>query len=312
MIYTVTLNPAVDRELIVPMMAYDSVVRATRCRVDQGGKGFNVSRMLRALGTESIALGLAGGYTGEMLHTGLEELGIATDFVWVAGETRTNISIFTEIGDHYLKVNEPGPHISAAEQEALIEKVADYAKAGDWWVLAGSLPPGVPADVYGRLIALIQSAGAHVILDTSDEALREGCLARPFLVKPNDKEVQALTGLPVGSVAEIGTAAHALQALGSQHVVVSLGKEGALLVSKGQTWVATSPTIVEKNPIGAGDSMVGGLVWGMSQQMPLPEALRWGLACGAATASLSGTAVGSRELVESLLPHVGLTSLETV
>ncbi len=306
MIYTVTLNPAIDRELIVPTIEYDNVLRATACRVDYGGKGLNVSRMLRSLGAESTALGFAGGRSGELLRDGMERLGIATDFVWVAGETRTNVSIFSQAQDHYLKVNEPGPTISPSEQDTLQQKVRQHAKPGDWWVLAGSLPPGVPSQLYQQLIILIQTAGACVILDTSEEALRDGCQARPFLVKPNDTEIHKLTGLPVESIDEMVTAAKMLQQLGVAHVVVSLGKRGALLANEKQVCFAASPVIEEKNPIGAGDSMVGGLVWGLSQSLPLGEALRWGIACGAATASMSGTAVGSRELVESLFSQVTL------
>jgi 1-phosphofructokinase family hexose kinase len=304
MIYTVTLNPAVDRELTVPAIKFDSVLRATACRVDFGGKGFNVSRMLRALGAESVALGFAGGRSGELLRDGLEGLGIATDFVWVAGETRTNVSIVTEAHDHYVKVNEPGPTISPAEGIALVQQVRRLARAGDWWVLAGSLPPGVPASIYMQLIDDIQTAGARVILDTSGDALRDGCAARPFLAKPNDLEINKLTGLPVDSTSEIAAAAQAMQHSGVANVVVSLGKKGALLAGAENVWLAASPQIQEKNPIGAGDSMVGGLVWGLSQGLPLPEALRWGIACGAATASMSGTAVGSRELVKSLAAQV--------
>ena len=307
MIYTVTLNPAVDRELTVPTIEFDSVLRASAWRVDYGGKGFNVSRMLRALGSDSVALGFAGGRSGELLRDGLESLGIGTDFVWVAGETRTNVSIVTEAHDHYVKANEPGPTISPAEEIALVRKVRQLAKAGDWWVLAGSLPPGVPASIYMQLIGDIQAAGAWVILDSSGDALRDGCAARPFLAKPNDVEIHKLTGLPVGNMAEIAAAAQAMQRSGVDNVIVSLGKKGALLADAESVWLAASPLIEEKNPIGAGDSMVGGLVWGLSQGFPLPQVLRWGIACGAATASMSGTAVGDRELVESLAAQVNVS-----
>lgn len=307
MIYTVTLNPAVDRELTVPAIEFDSVLRATAWRVDYGGKGFNVSRMLRALGADSVALGFAGGRSGELLRDGLESLGIGTDFVWVAGETRTNVSIVSEAHDHYVKANEPGPTISPAEEIALVQKVRQLAQAGDWWVLAGSLPPGVSPPIYMQLIGDIQAAGARVILDTSGNALRDGCAARPFLAKPNDLEIHKLTGLPVDSTADIAAAAQAMQQQSVANVVVSLGKKGALLADAESVWLAASPQIQEKNPIGAGDSMVGGLVWGLSQDLPLPEALRWGIACGAATASMPGTAVGSRELVESLAAQVTIS-----
>ena len=307
MIYTVTLNPAVDKELVVPAIEMDTVLRSQEINVDYGGKGFNVSRMLHALGGSSVALGFAGGHNGELLRDGLESLGIDSDFVWVDGETRTNVSIVTAVPTHYIKVNEPGPVISLEARRALKEKVRTLVQTGDWWVLAGSLPPGVPPTIYADLIHDIQGTGAYVVLDTSGEALRWGYSAQPFLAKPNDVELQQLTGFPVDSPAEIARAAKAMQDSGIDNVVVSLGKDGAVLVDGQSLWQAASPIIEERNPIGAGDSMVGGLVYGLSEGLSVAEALRWGIACGAATASLSGTAVGSRQLVEELLPQVELT-----
>ncbi len=309
MIYTVTLNPAVDRELTVPAIEFDTVLRASDWRVDCGGKGFNVSRMLNSLGTTSIALAFAGGRSGELLDDGLKSLDIQTDFVWVEGETRTNVSIVSTGDNHYVKVNEPGPTISTAAQENLLARIRELAQPGDWWVLAGSLPPGVPASIYTEIIAIIQGAGAFAILDTSGEALRLGCNARPFLTKPNDIEASQLTGMPVQSIKEVVTAAQAIQNSGVANVVISLGKNGAILVEDQRAWVAASPSIVERNPIGAGDSMTGGIVWGISQGMPLVDAFRWGIASGAATASLPGTAVGSYALVESLADQIEIKPL---
>jgi len=310
MIYTMTLNPAVDRELTVPEIEFDSVLRAEQWRVDYGGKGFNVSRLLNSLGTPSVALGFAGGRSGELLRDGLHSLGIDTDFNWVQGETRTNVSIVSNAQGRYVKANEPGPTISAAEIADLLEKVRSLATSGDWWVLAGSLPPGVPATIYADIIEVVQSCQARVILDTSGEALIHGCHAGPYLVKPNAYEAHKLTGLPVDSLTEIAAAAQAVQKLGTTVVVISMGKDGAMLVEEGQVWIAKSPKIEERNPIGAGDSMVGGLVWGLDANLELQEALRWGVACGAAAASLSGTGVGSRELVESLHAQVSIEPAE--
>jgi 1-phosphofructokinase family hexose kinase len=309
MIYTVTLNPAIDKELVVPDLVLDTVLRSEEVRLDFGGKGFNVSRMLAALGSRSVALAFAGGHNGRLLRDGLEALDIATDFVWVDEETRTNVSIVTAVPGHYLKVNEPGPAISAAAQEALQEKVRACAAPDDWWVLAGSLPPGVAPSFYAQLIRIIQDAGARAVLDTSGEALRQGYKARPFLIKPNELELGQMTGLPVNSLQEAAAAARAVQDTGVANVVVSLGKAGALLATAQAVQQVASPQIEERNPIGAGDSLVGGLVRGLAGGLPLAEALRWGIACGAATASLSGTAVGPRPLVEALLPQVSLTEL---
>jgi 1-phosphofructokinase family hexose kinase len=190
--------------------------------------------------------------------------------------------------------------------------VEDRAQHGDWWVLAGSLPPGVPSNIYADLIKTIQAAGAFAILDTSGEALARGCTARPFLAKPNDVEAHNLTGLPVKNVADIAAAAKAIHASGVETVVISLGKAGALLVDTENVWQAESPVIKESNPIGAGDSMVGGLVWALSRGLPMTEAVTWGIACGAATASLPGTAVGSQELVETLHTKVKLHPYEAL
>jgi 1-phosphofructokinase family hexose kinase len=311
MIYTLTLNPAVDRELTVPAMEFDSVLRASESRVDFGGKGFNVSRLLKGLGATSTAVGFLGGRAGELLQDGLQDLGIGTDFVWVPGETRTNVSIVTQSHDHYIKANEKGPLVEEAKQKELLDSVDSLAQPNDWWVLAGSLPPGVPDDFYARIVSVLNKHEARAILDTSGESLRRGCLEKPYLVKPNGEEAQILTGLPMGSPTEIAAAAAEIRRMGAQNVVISMGKAGALLQTEQETWLTHSPKIEEKNPIGAGDSMVGGLVWALTQGIALKEALGWGIASGAATASLPGTEVGSRPLIETLFSQVRFERLET-
>jgi 1-phosphofructokinase family hexose kinase len=312
MIYTLTLNPAVDRELTVPEMEFDAVLRASEARVDFGGKGFNVSRLLKGMGASSTAVGFLGGRAGELLQDGLHALGVGTDFVWVTGETRTNVSIVTHSHSHYLKVNERGPLVEPAKQQELLEKIDSLARPGDWWVLAGSLPPGVPADFYARIVSVLNRHQALAVLDTTGESLRLGCAEKPYLVKPNIEEAHALTGLPMEAPAEIAAAAAQIRKMGAQNVVISMGKAGALLQTAEGTWLAHSPKVKEKNPIGAGDSMVGGLVWALTQGLTLKESLGWGVASGAATASLSGTEVGTRPVVEALLLEVRYESLETI
>ncbi|HEX7975131.1 MAG TPA: 1-phosphofructokinase [Anaerolineales bacterium] len=312
MIYTLTLNPAVDRELTVPAVEFDSVLRATKSQVDFGGKGFNVSRLLKGLDVDSTAVGFLGGKAGEILQDGLQALGVGTDFVWVAGETRTNVSIVTQSGGHYIKVNERGPAIEPAKQQELLDKISSLASPGDWWVLAGSLPPGVPDSYPAQIVKLLGERGALTLLDTSGEALRLGCREKPYLVKPNAEEARALTGLPMDTPLEIAAGAVEIRKMGALNVVISMGKAGALLQTADETWLAYSPRIREKNPIGAGDSMVGGLVWALKRGLSLKESLGWGVASGAATASLSGTEVGSQKLIEELLSQVRFENLETV
>lgn len=234
-------------------------------------------------------------------------MGIETDFVWVEEETRTNVSIVASENGQYVKVNEPGPTISADNLSALQQKVHQLVQPEDWWVLAGSLPPGVPPTIYADMIAIIQTAGAHAILDTSDEALRHGCRAKPFLVKPNTAEACKLTGKELShQLDEIAAVAKAIHAMGPSHVVISMGKAGALLTNGRKTWTASSPEVVELNPIGAGDAMVGGLVWGLSQGQKSSEAFSLAVACGAATAAQRGTSVGSSEKIAMLKAQIAL------
>jgi 1-phosphofructokinase family hexose kinase len=309
MIYTLTLNPALDKELAVPEIVFDSVLRASAERVDFGGKGFNVSRALAALGQESVALGFVGGSTGRVIASGLANLGISTDFVEIGNETRTNVSIVSQSQAQHLKVNEDGPTICPPEQACLLGKIESLAQPGDWWVLSGSLPPGVEPGIYRDIVQRIQAADARAILDTSGTPLQVGCVARPFLVKPNGVEAEQLTGLPISSPKEAAVAAMAIHGMGVPNVLISLGKAGAVLSDGRRNWLAMPPVIQQRNPIGAGDASVAGLVWGLSKGLALPDALRWSMASGAAAASLDGTAMGTYEYVESLTQHVELTTV---
>lgn len=298
-IYTLTLNPALDKELAVEKLAFDAVLRAGEPRIDYGGKGFNVSRALHALGMKNTALGFVGGPTGERLMKGLDALGITTHFVWTSGETRTNISVVPASRARYFKVNEPGPVITADEQTFMLQQIDVLAQPGDWWVLSGSLPRGLPVDFYAEVIRLVQDAGARAVLDTSGDPLRLGIEIGAYLVKPNWDEAAAL----LGERAMVDMLA-AVQEMGAQNVVMSLGEAGAVAYDGETMWQANTPQVEVHNPTGAGDALVAGMVWALNQDAPFSEALRWGVACGAAAASFPGTAMGSRDYVEKLLADV--------
>lgn len=304
MIYTLTLNPALDLELITPEVRFDEVLRATSQRVDYGGKGFNVSRVLNALGTPSLAMGFVGGHVGDTLQSGLAELGIRTDFVRTSGETRTNISIVPEDRGHYLKINEAGPIVSVEEQAELIAKVRQYVRARDWWVMAGSLPPGVPEDFYACVIKIVQENGARALLDANGDALTLGCQAGVFLAKPNRVEAEKLVGFEIHTREDAVRAAEAIHEMGVQVVVISLGRDGAVALEGEHIWAAVPPQISQRNPIGAGDALVAGLVWGYGRRDELKTSLTWGIACGSAAASQEGTGVGPRDLVSQMVKQV--------
>lgn len=304
MIYTVTLNPALDKEYHVAELLPNAVLRAASVKVDFGGKGFNIARMLTALGSKCVALGFVGGHTGQVLRAGLEGIGIPTDFVRVGEETRTNISIVNDKDSTYYKVNEAGPRVSEREVEALLRKVEGLVRPDDWWVLAGSLPRGVPADIYARLVTAIRQGGAWAVLDSSGEAFRLGCAAGPFLVKPNLEEIAQITDVDVEDPSGINLAIHNVHALGVQNILLSAGGGQSMCSDGLRVWAGQPPKIEEKNPTGAGDAMLGAVIDQLSRGMPLDEAYRWGLAAGSAAAALPGTGMPSRAQVEALIEQV--------
>ena len=214
MIYTVTLNPTLDKTLSVPVLRPGEVHRARFLRQDIGGKGINVSRALAALGIASIPIGFLGGATGKAMRDGLAADGFDARFVEVPGETRQNLTLLDESTGVYTKINEPGPTVGAGQLAALHGLVAGLAAPGDLWAFCGSLPPGAPADLYAELIAAVQARGARAILDTSGEALAAGLPARPFGLKPNSEEAAEALGRPVTTDAQHVTAAVRLAVLG--------------------------------------------------------------------------------------------------
>jgi 1-phosphofructokinase family hexose kinase len=299
-IFTVTPNPVLDRTLTVAEVVLNEMTRAQEIREDWGGKGFNVSRALLALGTPSVATGFVGGTTGEKLTHGLHSLGIETDLVTIAGETRTNIVITDAVGKSYVKVNEAGPTITAEELETFFARVESLARPGDIWALCGSLPPGVPDDFYARLIALLRSRGARTILDTSGKPLQQGLKAVPTVIKPNLPEAAAWLGRSIHSPTEAVVAVDNFLKTGITMVGLSLGAEGLLLASEEARVWACPPAVKARNPVGAGDALVAGLIWALGKERPLPEVARWGVAAGTAAAMHAGVSVGTRAEVESL------------
>jgi 1-phosphofructokinase family hexose kinase len=300
MIITVTPNPALDRTLTVPEIVFDDMVRASDSRLDLDGKGVNVSKALRSLGTATMMLGFAGGMAGEMLERGLDALGYATSFTHVAGETRTNTIIIDVAANRYVKANEPGPTLRPEELAAFFAQARTRLTAGDTWILSGSLPPGAPADFYAQLVELIQAHGARALLDTSGEPLRLGCAARPYLIKPNADEAQALVGAPIDGDAAARRAATFFLDQGVELVALSLGAEGLLLATRGQSARARPPLVRALNPVGAGDALLAGIAWALERRLTLAELARWGVASGTAAAMRAGTDSAPRDEVVAL------------
>jgi 1-phosphofructokinase family hexose kinase len=293
--------------------------------LDWGGKGFNVARALRALGEDPLAMGLVGGPTGQMLAGGLAEQGVRADLVQIEGESRTNIVIVPAgRADLYIGVNEEGPTISSGEAEAFRERVCGHARPGDIWVLSGRLPPGLPDDYYGQLTGLLRAQGTKVVLDTSGEALRLGCAAGPYLVKPNLAEAEQIVrqegddpqrtvevhGAGEAPMADPGvSAADAAQFFlrqGIELAAISLGADGLLLASGECIVHARPPQIRPANPVGAGDALVAGLVWAAARGLNMIEMARWGVAAGTASTMREGVSFGTLGEVERVYQEVSV------
>ena len=309
MIYTVTLNPALDKTVEIPGMALDTVNRITEMRTDPGGKGINVSKVIAKLGGESCAAGILGGGSGKMLEKLLEGEPFATRFRFVEGQTRTNLKIIDRERHTNTDINEPGLTVTDADLDALLHALLAELRPGDIVVLAGSLPKGAPQDTYRTWTAACKKAGARVFLDADGALLAEGLKAAPYLIKPNDDELSRLAGKKLETLEELTAEGRKLLERGIERVVISLGGRGALYLRKGSTIYAEGLRVPVGSTVGAGDSVVAALAYAEAQGLSEEEAVRLSTAAGAANVMCSGTQAAEREAVEALLPKVRFSRL---
>ena len=304
MIFTVTLNPSLDRMLSVRRFELGAVHRAELVRQDLGGKGINVSRALRALGLDSRIVAVVAGRTGRALRDGLVADGYDVEWIEVDGETRQNITLLDESTGVYTKINEPGPMLDPEHIAAFKHRVEGMVQPGDLWAFCGSLPPGAPHGFYAELITLVQQRGGLAFLDTSGPAFRVGLTAGPFAIKPNSDEAAEALQFPLCDDHAHHLAARNLQREGVRLVALTRGAQGLVLAMDGALVVAAPPPVAARSPIGAGDASLAGLLWAVSDRCDLFETARRIVACGTAAAMQAGTAVGDRDLVESLIRQV--------
>ncbi|WP_320777145.1 1-phosphofructokinase [Streptomyces sp. CRN 30] len=287
MILTVTPNPSLDRTYELPSLDRGEVVRATGERVDPGGKGVNVSRAVAAAGQRTVAVLPLGGAPGALVADLLDTQGIEVAPVPVAGATRSNIAL-AEADGVLTKINAPGPELSAAEEELLLETVRTQSRDASWIACCGSLPRGLAPSWYAALVARAHAAGVRIALDTSGPALLAALRERPDVVKPNAEELAQAVGRPLATVGDAVEAAEELRALGAGAVLASLGADGQVLVDASGAWFGgarVAPAAVRSN-VGAGDaSLAGFLIAGGDG----PEALASAVAHGAAAVQLPGS-----------------------
>lgn len=282
MIYTVTVNPSLDYLVSVEEFRTGQINRADSERILPGGKGVNVSMVLRSLGIESTALGFAAGFTGKELGNRLRGLDVKTKFITLEeGFTRINLKLQSP---KETQLNGQGPHIPTAKQQELTEQT-DAFGAGDVLVLSGSVPASVPNDFYQRMMGRLDGRGVLVCVDAAGELLKKTLLHRPFLVKPNHYELGELFQTQIHTRKEAVPYAEKLRSLGAQNVLVSLAGKGAVLVaSDGRVYDAPAPKGKLVNAVGAGDSMMAGFLAGWLEKQDYGYAFSMGIAAGSATA----------------------------
>ena len=304
MIYTCTITPSIDYTTYLSNFHTGTLNRSNEVFYYPGGKGINVSRVLKRLDVDSIALGFAGGFTGNYIQQFLSKEGIETDFIQTDEITRINVKIKAQ---EETELNGPGPVINAQQQSALMNKIKTL-KTGDWFVLAGSLPESIPQTFFMEIASICNEQDVHFVLDTSGPALKDLVHTQPFLIKPNEHELGELFDTIIVNKQQASHYAKRLVNQGVQHVIVSMGEEGALLVTKDLVVSAKAPKGKVVNTVGSGDSLISGFIASYTKDKDAEKAFRYGVASGSATAFRSDLCEKSD--VEELLEQVLLTPTE--
>lgn len=290
MITTITLNPAVDKTVKINNFTAGSVNRVADVRFDAGGKGINVSKVIKSLGGSSVATGILGGSAGVYIKEYLDSENIENNFIFVNGETRTNLKIVDSIGHQNTDINEPGPEVLANDLDRVKEVIQENLNKDSIVVFSGSVPAGISKDIYKELIELAKEKGAKTILDADGDLLKYGLEAGPYLVKPNIHELERLFGFKIESVEEAINLSKAMkEQFDIEIVVVSLGADGALFLGKDSIILAEGIKVEAISTVGAGDSMVAALAYSMDKGYSLEDTVKLAVAAGTANVMTSGT-----------------------
>ena len=301
MIYTVTFNPSLDYIVRLDSFTAGEINRVNYEQVLGGGKGINVSIVLKNLGHDSTALGFVAGFTGEEIKRQLKEFGVTSDFVQLEqGFSRINVKAKAE---KETEINGQGPDISEAKQAELFAQL-DKLVSGDTLVLAGSIPKTLPDDIYQRIMARLDGKGIRIVVDAEKKLLLNVLQYHPFLIKPNNHELGDMFGVKLTTDEEIITYAKKLQEKGAQNVLISMAGDGAiLLTAEGKSFKCPAPKGKLVNSVGAGDSMVAGFITGfMESDGDFEKAFHMGVATGSASAFSENLA--TRPEVEALLTTI--------
>lgn len=309
MITTVTLNPAVDKTIEIDNFSVGEVNRVSSIRLDAGGKGINVSKVIKGLGGKSRAIGVLAGRSGGFIKDYLDSIGIENDFVNVEGETRTNIKIVDKVRHTNTDINEDGPSIPDEKTDELYERFSHTADKNSIVVLSGSVPKNVNKNIYKKWIQKVNEKGGKAVLDADGELLKQGIEAGPCLIKPNIHELEQLFGKKINGIDETIKIARRFFNYGIEIVAVSLGGDGALFVKKDAAILAHGIKVEVKSTVGAGDSMVAALALAMDKGYDFEKSVKLSSACGTASVMMSGTQAADLNTVLELEKEVKIESL---
>lgn len=298
MIYTVTVNPSIDYIVQLRNLTLGEVNRMDYDNKLPGGKGINVSRILKELDVENTALGFLGGFTGRFVEESLESVGLSTSFTHIEEDTRINVKIKAE---EETEINGRGPVISE-EELAEFKKQFEKLEKGDVVIFAGSLAPNLDDDFYAELIDVIREKGADFVIDTTGESLMKTLEKKPLVVKPNNHELADLFRVELKSMDDVAKYGRKLLELGAQHVLISMAGDGGMMITKDKVYRSYAPKGTVINSVGAGDSMIGGFTGTFARTGDVLEAFRYGLACGSATAFSEDLA--DKNKINEILPLI--------
>ena len=302
-IITITLNPAIDKSTSITSLAAGKKLRCAPPCFEPGGGGVNVSRAIHKLGGETTAIYFAGGYTGEFYKQLLDDEKISSVAVKTRNHLRENLIVFDRSSGMQYRFTMPGPSIYEQEWKEILKTIKEHDRA-DFMVVSGSLPPGVPNDILANIAVIAKRNNIKLIVDSSGKALQNALTEEVYLIKPNLQELAELTGKTLASMDEAMNAAKTIVDRGkSKIIVVSLAEEGALLVTETLSKHLPAPKVKIKSTVGAGDSMLAGIIQSLSKNKTIEEAVQFGVLCGTAATMNTGTSLCDLKTVESLLSN---------
>lgn len=309
MIYTVTLNPAIDKTVVIDEYKRGKVNRSIYSRKDIGGKGINVSKVLSGFGVESICTGILGEENAGFFLEYLEGLNIKTDFYIIPGENRTNIKIIEKAHGTITDINDKGFKVSDIELEKFLKYFFKLVGEGDLVVLSGSLPAGVGDYIYKTMIDQLRQKSVKVILDADGTSLLKGVEAIPYAIKPNIYELKRIVDVDEKDIESILAGGRYLIGRGIEKVLISLGDQGAIYITNENAYISEGIKVPIKSTVGAGDAMVAGMAYAIEEDYADYNLLRLAVACGTAKVMTEGTTIPDMEIIKAISKDIEIISL---